>query len=255
MKLGEKNIDIGFFKKHFHFESIDSTHLYAKTYLKNLDDGLVITADYQTIGKGRRNRVWLSPIGKSLLSTIVLKRGIKANNSGLITLITALSVSQLLDNYKVNSSIRWPNDVMVNGQKIAGILAEAVVENDKVSSIILSLGLNLIQNTEEMANIDRPATSLFIESGIKKDSGEILMVYLNKLFENLDIFFKTGFDTLAPLVRVRAELVGRKIKLKIGESSICCRVLDYANDGSIKIEDDAGKIRNLFAGEVERLET
>lgn len=146
-----------------HFETIDSTNLYIKHHYLNLADFTFVSADYQTNGKGRMDRVWKSEKGDNLLFSLLIKNQEIIKEAGYLSLVTAVSVASLLENkYKLNNvNIKWPNDIFVNDKKICGILLEGQLPE----YVVIGVGLNVHQKTF-LGEYNHTPTSLSIE-GVK----------------------------------------------------------------------------------------
>lgn len=239
--------------EHLHFKEIDSTHSYALSKGLELPDKTVITSDFQTAGRGRLGRRWISPPGESLLVSIILKPKISASEAPLITPILALATSKLLDSYDISTSIRWPNDVVVKYKKIAGILAEAGLCGDKLSYIVASMGLNVNQDNDILSRVDRPATSIYNETGRLFVPSTILPPILREFKTLYDVFLSRGFTAIADDWRKRMSLKGEDVLIDMGEKVMEGRVTGFGNDGSIEIRDHAGHARRFRSGEVARL--
>ena len=126
---------------YIHFEEIDSTNNYLKNSYQLLDNFTFVTADYQSKGKGRNDRVWESSKGLNITFSILIKDSKLLEVSTILSLMTAVELAKLLDRYGIdNVSIKWPNDVYVNCKKIAGILLEGNVPN----YVVVGVGLNLL---------------------------------------------------------------------------------------------------------------
>ena len=110
---------------YLHFDEIDSTNNYLKNSYQLLDNFTFVSADYQSKGKGRNDRVWESIKGSNLMFSILIKDPKLIEVSTILSLVTAVEISRLLESYSINNvSIKWPNDVLVNDKKICGILLE-----------------------------------------------------------------------------------------------------------------------------------
>ncbi len=167
--------------KKIHFQEIDSTHLFAKGHLSQFkeDPITVITADFQTAGTGRRGDKWIAPKSSSLLLTFVFPTPSIQFYPHLAN-ICALSMIGALSFLKIETIFKYPNDLIVNGRKLAGFLVEICEDQ-----CICSVGLNLLQNEKELEFIDQPATSLFIETGRNIPSSSIIDPFLNEFFKKL----------------------------------------------------------------------
>jgi BirA family biotin operon repressor/biotin-[acetyl-CoA-carboxylase] ligase len=157
-----------------HFESLTSTNDWMKAYLEYLPEGRValVTADTQTKGRGQYGRSWFSPKGVNLYASFGYFVDQEENPLSSIRSL-ATSAAALLTKRGVDCSIKWPNDLFVNGKKIAGILCETV-QNSLSMGIVVGIGLNVNMSYEYLERIDQPATSLFLERGSLHEIGGIL---------------------------------------------------------------------------------
>ncbi|MBQ3101512.1 biotin--[bacterium] len=162
------------------FEEIDSTNSYAKANLKNLNDMTVLSTDLQTAGHGQFNRYWHSSNknGGNCYITIILKPKNK-EHVGKITSFASLIIGKTLEKYGLEPKFKYPNDVMISGKKIAGILAEATSHGEELIGIALGMGINLNLEKEELETIDQPATSIFNETGRVVDKIEFIKYLLD----------------------------------------------------------------------------
>lgn len=179
-------------------EEIDSTNNYAKMNISSLADRTVIHAIHQTSGRGRLNRSWVDLGARNLFMSIVLKPSITFNEIyPNITQYLSVSLCKVLETYGLEPQIKWPNDVLINGKKIAGILSETVMEGQNLEGIVLGIGVNLNSNQKALESIpNKIATSLNLETGKDID----LKIFLNKLltefFAHYDEFLNAGFITI-----------------------------------------------------------
>ncbi len=145
-------------------EEVDSTNLYAKRNLALLDDKTVIIAKSQTAGRGRFDRKWIDLGDENLFMTIVLKPSTSFDcKYSNLTQYMCVVLAQVLEDYGLKPSIKWPNDVMVNNKKIAGILSETMVCGQKFNGLVLGIGVNLNAEKRDLKRIkERVATALNI---------------------------------------------------------------------------------------------
>lgn len=167
--------------KKLHFETIDSTHLFAKENLSQfLQDSItVITADFQTAGIGSRRNKWIAHKNSSLLLTFVCPTPSKEFHPHLANLC-AISMINTLSFLNIEILFKYPNDLTINGRKLAGFLCE-ICENQ----CLCSVGLNLYQSENELECIDQPATSLFIETRKKIAPSAIIDSFLTEFSNQL----------------------------------------------------------------------
>jgi len=169
------------------FSELNSTSIYAHEHLEELSDFEIISCDLQTQGHGQFQRVWYSnnSNGGNIYISIILK---PENLSHLneLTRYVALIGAKTLEEYGIKPKFKYPNDILINGKKIAGFLAESEFIGNKFKGVIVGCGINLNLNEEDIKNIDIPATSIYLETGKNVDKNN----FLNKFLEN----FKNGYD-------------------------------------------------------------
>jgi BirA family transcriptional regulator, biotin operon repressor / biotin---[acetyl-CoA-carboxylase] ligase len=173
-----------FTNKIIYLDSVDSTNNYAANLLKadNVAHGTAIMAENQFGGKGQRGNTWQSEKGKNVtVSVVTMPKNIKIEDQFMLSKLTAISILQLLATVNICAKIKWPNDIYVNGKKIAGILIETGLKNDKIEHAILGIGLNVNQ-TENLVN---NATSIAEILQKKNDVTEILLQLMAFLEQNL----------------------------------------------------------------------
>ena len=170
-----------------HFAQVDSTNVEAKRLIDKGEakEGLVITTDLQTQGRGQFGRVWESEVGLNvMMSVVVSPLFIKVADQFALNIWSSLSVAEVVSEYCDSVKVKWPNDVYVQDKKIAGILIQNYIQGDRIKHSIIGIGLNLNQSTwpDEIPN----ATSLSIESGQTLEK----KVIINALCQKLDIRYK-----------------------------------------------------------------
>lgn len=148
------------------FDSVSSTNDVARELaVSGASEGLCVVAREQTAGRGRQGRSWSSPPGEGLYLSLVLRPNVSASSSAVITLAGAVAVAETLRlDFQVPGDIKWPNDVLVRGRKICGILVEAAIEGDRLQYAIMGIGVNIAQRFFP-DQIGDEATSVLIETG------------------------------------------------------------------------------------------
>lgn len=203
--------------KEQNFEELESTNDFAMQNIDNIEDRTVIVADRQTNGHGRFNRKWVSENSENLYATIVLKPNKSiAELSYLSNLTQYMSVvlCEVLESYGVNPQVKWPNDVLVNGKKISGLLASSAVSGDTLKGFVLGLGVNLNLTREDVELIDQPATSLNLETGKRIDKKDFSRQLFSKFFDSLETFENKGFELIKNSYVERCFFVGKEIEIK-----------------------------------------
>lgn len=158
------------------FEVLPSTNTYACEHFDNLKNGQIILAKTQTAGRGRKERVWLSQEGGLYFSLVVKPQNFKIDFLGSLTQAMALSVCKTLQELGAKAVLKWPNDILCEGKKICGILSRAVFKDNKLSGVIIGVGVNIAQ---EQINSPKPAISLKM-LGIKAKESEVLEKLISK---------------------------------------------------------------------------
>jgi BirA family transcriptional regulator, biotin operon repressor / biotin---[acetyl-CoA-carboxylase] ligase len=146
-------------------------------------EGAVAAADEQTAGRGRLGREWVAPAGSSVLASIVLRPGVPTEKLAELSLVAGRACAQALAEVAgVTPELKWPNDVLLNGRKVAGILAEA-----REGRVVLGIGVNVLQTTDQLPpRAQHPATSLLVETGRRISCAELLASLLVHLEREYD---------------------------------------------------------------------
>lgn len=240
----------------FWAEKTDSTNKWAKESAKKNGgtelNGALFLAGEQTAGKGRLGRVWTSPAGKNVYMTLLLQRPeIAIENASRLTLVMGLSVAQAAKRITGKSvGIKWPNDVVMSGKKICGILTEMQITDQMPESIIVGVGINVNQEEFPEELCDK-ATSLALEKEENIDRMEVIAGTMKCFEENYELFLKT--QDLSLLKEAYESLLLNKdqpvrILEKGGESRGTARGI--TNEGELLVEDECGAVRKVFSGEV-----
>lgn len=177
-------------------EKVDSTNNYAKLNIENFADKTIIHALSQTSGRGRLNRSWVD-LGKgNLFMSFVLKPSDCFNEIyPNITQYLSVALCNVLESYGLKPEIKWPNDVLISGKKIAGILSETVMSGNVLKGIVVGIGVNLNSNNDDISSIpDKIATSLNLEIGKDVDLDVFMNELTEEFFKNYDAFLGNGFE-------------------------------------------------------------
>lgn len=150
-------------------------------------EGLVITADFQTEGRGKPGRTWLSPAGQNLLFSVLLRPPIPVNQAPMLTQIACRSVAGALENISgIKPDFKRPNDLMVGGKKICGILTEALSSPGELEAVVIGVGLNVNSKADELLPT---ATSLLLETGKTQNRDRLLNAILHQLREDVESLY------------------------------------------------------------------
>lgn len=199
-------------KEVLYFDTIDSTNTKAQELAeKGYQSGTLVVADKQESGKGRRGRSWVSPSGTGIFMTLMIKPNINPNNASMLTLVAALAVAKAITSVTGEEAlIKWPNDIVVNGKKVCGILTEMNAQFDYINHIVVGIGIN-VHNESFPEEISQMASSLMIEAGGKRfHRAQIIAETMSYFEQYYDTFLKT--QDLSALVREYDKLLVNRNK-------------------------------------------
>ncbi|WP_042355290.1 biotin--[acetyl-CoA-carboxylase] ligase [Bacillus rubiinfantis] len=238
----------------YYKDSVDSTQKLAHQLASNgAGEGTVVIADEQTSGKGRMNRNWHSPKYSGIWMSLILKPNITLNKAPQLTLLTAVAVVQAIEEATgLIAEIKWPNDILINGKKVTGILTELQAEADRIHSIIIGIGMNVNQKiTDFPEDLHHKASSLFIEKGeIVSRAALIRNIFLH--FEKLYLLYlEQGFSPIKLLWEGYAISIGKVIKARTLTEVIEGKALGITEEGVLQIEDETGKIHHVYSADIE----
>jgi BirA family biotin operon repressor/biotin-[acetyl-CoA-carboxylase] ligase len=218
-------------------------------------EGLAVVADLQTAGRGRRGRTWISPPGANLLVSVAWRPQVAPRLTGLLGIAMALAVRDACASLVPDAglSIRWPNDVVDrDGRKVAGLLVETALEAGELAEAVAGIGINVNWLQADMpAEIRDGATSLQALLGAPLDRVELLERVLTALDAEARALERG--ESPVPRLREASWLDGRIVEVDTGAATISGRVAGLADDGSLFLDTDAGRVA-LSVGEVARVQ-
>ncbi len=235
-------------RKVVHLNTTNSTNIVARQMAeRGIDEGTVVIAENQTRGKGRMGRSWTTRPG-GLWMSVVLKPAIDPMHASSITLLAAVSVTKALRGAGLDAVIKWPNDVLVNGKKICGILTEMSAETDVVNFIILGIGVNV--NNEMPLET---ATTMKAELGRDVDRVKFTQSLLEVLEEDYLTFKDEGFTPILWSWRRYSDTLGRLVEVTYQDEVIRGTARDVDEDGSLLVKTEDGSIRKIVSGDCRHL--
>ncbi len=227
-------------------DEVDSTNrVLLEWATEGYPEGTVLVADYQTAGRGRRGRRWVAPPGTGLLLSVLLRprRGVP-----LLPLLTGVAVAEAVEACAgVRAELKWPNDVLVSGRKVAGILAEAVTEGEQVS-VVVGVGINVSVPREVLATFPAPATSLHLEADHPISREELLLALLSRWKAHYDQL-QLGEWSLNEW-KARAPMLGKPVRVETDGESWEGVALDVTEEGALLVRDTDGNLHTVYAGDV-----
>ena len=236
-------------KNIYSYKDIDSTNDAAyKLAISGEKEGTVVISEYQTKGRGRLGRRWVSPLGKGAYFSVILRPDILPKDVPVITLISALSVAKTIrEKVDLPAFIKWPNDILVNNQKVCGILTELNGETDKINFVIVGIGINI--NTKKEL-LPEGATSLAEEKGDRiqrLDFVKLLLVNIEKYYK---IFSKGDITIIIEEYKRLSTVLDRRVQINYRNTFISGYAVDVDNEGALILRMDSGFYERVLAGDV-----
>ncbi len=243
-----------FVGRNIHFEeSVNSTQNIAQRLaLEGAEEGTLVVAEEQLGGRGRLERKWQSPKYKGIWMSLILKPSIPIMKTPQLTLLTAVALVQGIQEVTgVQADIKWPNDLLVNGKKLTGILTEMQADSDRVHSLIIGIGINVNQQLEDFAAELQPsATSIYLETKTSWDRAKIIqgiMMHLEKLYL---LYLEKGFYPIKILWESYSISLGQKVTANTLNGSIVGFAKGITDDGVLLLEDEQGVIHSIYSADI-----
>ena len=215
-------------------------------------EGLTILADRQTAGRGRRGRPWASPAGVGLYTSVLLRPQQSPARLPLLTLVAGLGVAEAIEEIAgVAARLKWPNDVLVEGRKVAGILAETASADGEVGYVVIGIGINVNRAPQDLPQGLVPvATSLALATGRPIPRGELAAALYNALDRWYLVFRQGRIESILAAGRERSATLGRPVDVLADEEGWQGVAVDLDADGALLVREESGEIRRVIASDV-----
>lgn len=236
---------------HDELPSTNSTLLNRLKQGDTVPNGYVLAARQQTAGRGRYDRTWVSRPGRDLTFSFLLRTETTLERQMSLTMAVALAVAEMLADLGIAARTKWPNDVLVGSRKIAGILAErhAGTRNTQNSEIVVGIGLNVNLTEAEAMQIDRPATSILIESRRVQDVGDVLARLLRCLTSWVGRWSESGFAGIEDAWLESCCYLGELITVAEQSGTL----IGFGEQGQLLLRNSVGIVEPVWAGDVDIL--
>jgi BirA family biotin operon repressor/biotin-[acetyl-CoA-carboxylase] ligase len=212
--------------------------------------GTVVTARAQTAGRGRGGHRWFSPPADNLYLSCVLRPALAPARVPPVTLAAGVALVDAVNALGLCASLKWPNDLLVHGRKVAGILTEMSTRERAVEHVVLGIGVN-INGVDFPAELEKTASSLRLALGDRRvDRERFLVLLLGRLEPWLDKFFAGGVAAIGDAWRDRADFAGRRVRADLGDRVIEGLACGIDDDGVLAVRDDRGRRHRILAGDV-----
>ncbi len=247
-------------ERFFFHEVLDSSNREAARLAGlGAEEGTVVVAEQQTQGRGRLGRPWASPPGVSLYFSVVLKPDIETRHAAQLTLLAGLALAkeisthiQSIDTDKRNSlEIKWPNDLLLKGRKLAGILTEMRAEGNRVRHVVVGIGVNVNgQATMLPPELHESAITLaeYLRKNIKRSS--LLAGFLTTLEQTYRVYLTQGFAPIRTAWLTHAQILGRRVRVNLATEIFKGEAVKMDTDGFLLVKRDDGQFSRVVAGDV-----
>jgi BirA family biotin operon repressor/biotin-[acetyl-CoA-carboxylase] ligase len=239
-----------FLSKGYFFDQINSTNTYLKLNAEVLKSAIVV-ANEQTAGRGRLGRTWISAPSEGLWQSLLLRPIIKPTEAAMLTQVAGIAMLQAIEEVtKLEVEVKWPNDLMINGKKVCGILTEMSAELGAIQHVIIGIGVNVNQQVFPDV-IKQLATSLMIELGNEVDRYTLLCAFI-KWFDKCYQQFESdvSLKSITKILNERSNLVGKEINVIVGEKSRVAIAKEINDYGELIVIENDGTEASLYYGEV-----
>lgn len=243
-----------FGKEIISYKKVDSTNIVAYELAeKGMKEGTVILADEQAKGKGRHGRHWSSPSKGGIYMSCILRPSIAPNEIPRITLLAAVAVAQAIrDVSSLEVTIKWPNDIMIDGKKLCGILTQMKAEQDSVDFVVLGIGINVNSPIKQL-----PKGASSIKEELYRTSAkaalsrvELTKRVLEKLEEYYNILKKEGFEPIINTWKDLSLMIGSRVKVTLHSKTFEGLAHDINPDGALVVRTESGLLEKISSGDV-----
>ncbi|HLH52252.1 MAG TPA: biotin--[acetyl-CoA-carboxylase] ligase [Verrucomicrobiae bacterium] len=236
------------------FEQTTSTNdVIEKLAQDGVPEGIVVFAESQTAGRGRLGRRWVSPARKGLWFSVLLRPNIRPSAATQMTVAAATALRHAIESEtQLKSEIKWPNDILISGKKVAGILTELSAELDRVKYLIVGIGVDVNLGPDDLPNeLKSQATSLQIESGKPVARVELAAAILRELEKVYQQVLDGDFATVADEWEHHCSTLGRRLVIQLGDRRVSGRAEALGEDGALLLRTEHGHLERIVGGDVQ----
>jgi BirA family biotin operon repressor/biotin-[acetyl-CoA-carboxylase] ligase len=235
------------------FDETDSTNSRAiECAEKGCAEGTLVIAESQSGGRGRLGRKWLSPKGTGVYLSMVLRPAMDPRRASSVTLVTALALAEALKHLgKISLTIKWPNDLLSGGKKLAGILTEMSAEIDAVNYLVIGVGVNVHTAVDDMPEEIRPiATSFAAAAGKTVRRARVVREFLKRFERYYRLFCASGFPAIRETLIAESGFLGQRVQVSAFGARQSGTVIDIDANGVLILRDDEGAVHEIISGDV-----
>jgi BirA family biotin operon repressor/biotin-[acetyl-CoA-carboxylase] ligase len=215
-------------------------------------EGLAILADQQRGGRGRLGRPWSSVSDLGLYTSILLRPSVPPLLAPLLTLMAGLATAEAIETVGlVTPTLKWPNDVLCDGRKVAGILTEMATMGQQIGQVAIGVGINVRHRaTDFPADVKETATSIELVAGRPVDRAEVAAALYNAMDRWYEVFCHNGTGSILQQARRRTATLGRRVTVLADDQRWQGIALDLDTDGALLVRDQTGAVRRVLADDV-----
>ncbi|MGI2295843.1 biotin--[acetyl-CoA-carboxylase] ligase [Paenibacillus sp. GXUN7292] len=235
------------------FDAVDSTQNVAREAAENgAAEGALFIAEQQNNGRGRMGRVWISPAGKGIWMSLVLRPDMPVQFAPQLTLLTAVALcTSLREQTRLPIGIKWPNDLLIDRKKISGILLESTAEDTRLKYIIAGIGISVnLCDADYEAEMLSKAVSLRMAAGRQFDREDIIAHFLEKWEQLYDLYKLQGFQAIVPLWESLSVSIGKAAVITTPQGVIIGVPTGLEESGAIKVRLEDGSEKSIFSAEM-----
>lgn len=214
-------------------------------------EGTVLCARNQTAGRGRQGRTWVSGKGDGLYFSLLLRPAVEPLVAATLPLAVGLAVAEAIEPFVGNRvAVKWPNDILVGGRKICGILCEMEADGGGVRHVIAGIGLNVNLDVARLpADVAPVATSMRAVAGRVFDERDVLRAVLASLDKVYTAWLDGGLEAVLPRLRERDALLGRRVSMGLSGKPVEGVAAGIASSGALLLRKSDGAVEEVFSGE------
>lgn len=237
-----------------YYETCDSTQPIAHDLAQNgAADGVIVVSEEQVMGNGRMARPWSSKAFKGIWMSVITKPQLTPQQAPQMTLVAAVAIVRAIEEVTgLVPQIKWPNDLLLNGKKVSGILTELQADPDLVKAIILGIGINVNQEVAEFpAELASIATSLKIEKGESVNRAKLIAAVLKYLERYVDLYVESGFAPIKLLWESYSNTIGKQVRAVMVQETVEGMAIGITDEGMLELQLADGSIRGIYSGDIE----
>lgn len=240
-------------RDYFYYREIDSTNNRAlELAADGYPEGTVVVAETQTAGRGRRGRTWYSPPRHGLYLSVILRPQLPVREIPRVSLVIGVAVAETLEAaFQLPARIKWPNDILINNRKIAGVLSEVVTGSQGIDCIVTGIGLNINNPLQDFPGDLRTApTSVLAEKETPVSRVRVLQELLMHLETRYYQLLEGNFNGILDKGKSLSTIIGKEVEYDSQNGPAIGQAVDIDDNGFLLVKDKSGKIHTVISGEV-----